>query len=240
MPGIPGFFSLIQTGVQALDIKEIVEKDFTKSLIGYNCKEVDAFLDDVIEQMESYEKNQKEMLTALDYLLNELEKFESEDKTSKKDKQDSKNVIRQKVKNTADTIRKNIVTSSKADFTVPVYTDAASAEQNVKKDDNQDKKENSAEQKKEDVKPVKTEENKLPDNTKTAEAVKVSKTENAEPAMEKPKEIEVETEAHVPEPGFLKIKNTVSGAKKTAKDVILEDTYMELEKELIQEKEQEQ
>ena len=48
-------------------------------------KEVDALLDAVIEQMEAWEKERSEMLTALEYLLQEIEQQEkSNDEPSKK------------------------------------------------------------------------------------------------------------------------------------------------------------
>ena len=59
-----------------MKIEDIVNKEFSRSFMGYDMKEVDVFLDAVIEQMEAMESERKEMLTALDYLLKELEQLE--------------------------------------------------------------------------------------------------------------------------------------------------------------------
>ena len=56
--------------------EDIVNKRFSRSVLGYDIGEVDLFLDAVIEQFEAYERERKEMMTAMDYLLKELEQFD--------------------------------------------------------------------------------------------------------------------------------------------------------------------
>ena len=56
-----------------IKIDDIINAEFSRSFMGYDMKEVDSFLDAVIEQMESNEKERREMLTALEYLLHEIE-----------------------------------------------------------------------------------------------------------------------------------------------------------------------
>lgn len=55
---------------------DIVGKVFTKSFMGYDMQEVDAFLDEIIEELERYEAERKEMTTAMEYLLKELENLD--------------------------------------------------------------------------------------------------------------------------------------------------------------------
>lgn len=57
--------------------EDIVNKRFSRSVLGYDIGEVDLFLDAVIEQFEAYERERKEMMTAMDYLLKELEQFDN-------------------------------------------------------------------------------------------------------------------------------------------------------------------
>lgn len=57
-------------------IEDIVKKEFSRSFMGYDMREVDFFLDEIIEQMETYERERQEMLTAMEYLLRELEQFD--------------------------------------------------------------------------------------------------------------------------------------------------------------------
>ena len=54
-------------------IEDIVNKIFTRSFMGYDIEQVDLFLDEVIERFEKYEAEKKEMLIAMEYLLNKLE-----------------------------------------------------------------------------------------------------------------------------------------------------------------------
>ena len=55
---------------------DIVNKEFSRSFMGYDMREVDCFLDEIIEQLETYERERQEMLTAMEYLLRELEQFD--------------------------------------------------------------------------------------------------------------------------------------------------------------------
>jgi len=54
-------------------IEDIVNKVFTRSFMGYDIEQVDLFLDEIIERFEKYEAEKKEMLIAMEYLLNKLE-----------------------------------------------------------------------------------------------------------------------------------------------------------------------
>ena len=57
-----------------MQIDEIVNRVFSRSFMGYDMREVDVFLDDVIDQLERYESERKEMLIAMEYLLDKLER----------------------------------------------------------------------------------------------------------------------------------------------------------------------
>mgnify|MGYP001254183712 CR=1 FL=1 len=59
-----------------MKVSDIVNKEFTKSVLGYDVREVDLFLDQVIEQIEKLETERREMITAIEYLLAELEHAE--------------------------------------------------------------------------------------------------------------------------------------------------------------------
>ena len=54
-------------------VEDIVNKVFARSFMGYDIEQVDFFLDEVIERFEQYESEKKEMLLAMEYLLNKLE-----------------------------------------------------------------------------------------------------------------------------------------------------------------------
>lgn len=54
--------------------EDIVNKVFTRSFMGYDIEQVDRFLDEVIECLEGYEAEKKEMLAAMEFLLNKVEK----------------------------------------------------------------------------------------------------------------------------------------------------------------------
>lgn len=56
--------------------EDIIRAEFSRSFLGYDMKQVDTLLDAVIEEMEAWEKERSEMLTALEYLLQELEQQE--------------------------------------------------------------------------------------------------------------------------------------------------------------------
>ena len=52
---------------------EIVNQVFTRSFMGYDIEQVDGFLDEVIETLERYEAEKREMLAAMEYLMKKLE-----------------------------------------------------------------------------------------------------------------------------------------------------------------------
>lgn len=54
-------------------VEDVVNKVFTRSFMGYDIEQVDLFLDEVIERFEQYESERKEMLIAMEYLLDKLE-----------------------------------------------------------------------------------------------------------------------------------------------------------------------
>ena len=54
-------------------IDEIVSKVFTRSFMGYDIEQVDVFLDEIIETLERYEADKREMLSAMEYLMKKLE-----------------------------------------------------------------------------------------------------------------------------------------------------------------------
>ena len=53
---------------------EIVNKIFTRSFMGYDIEQVDLFLDEIIETLERYEEEKREMLSAMEYLMKKLER----------------------------------------------------------------------------------------------------------------------------------------------------------------------
>lgn len=57
-----------------MQIDDIVNKEFSRSFMGYDMREVDSFLDDIIDKLERYESERREMLTAMEYLLDKLER----------------------------------------------------------------------------------------------------------------------------------------------------------------------
>ena len=54
-------------------IDEIVNHVFTRAFMGYDIEQVDVFLDEVIETIERYEAEKREMLAAMEYLMKKLE-----------------------------------------------------------------------------------------------------------------------------------------------------------------------
>ncbi|MCE5189565.1 MAG: DivIVA domain-containing protein [Eubacteriales bacterium] len=54
-------------------VDDIVNQVFARSFMGYDIEQVDLFLDEIIERFEQYEAEKKEMLLAMEYLLNKLE-----------------------------------------------------------------------------------------------------------------------------------------------------------------------
>ena len=53
--------------------EDIVNRVFTRSFMGYDIEEVDRFLDEVIDAIEQYEAEKKEMMTAMEYLMQKIE-----------------------------------------------------------------------------------------------------------------------------------------------------------------------
>ena len=54
-------------------IDDIVNKVFSRSFMGYDIEQVDGFLDEIIEALERYESEKREMLNAMEYLMKKLE-----------------------------------------------------------------------------------------------------------------------------------------------------------------------
>jgi DivIVA domain-containing protein len=54
-------------------IDEIVSHVFTRAFMGYDIEQVDVFLDEIIETLERYEAEKREMLAAMEYLMKKLE-----------------------------------------------------------------------------------------------------------------------------------------------------------------------
>ena len=52
---------------------DIIHKEFSHSFIGYDMREVDFFLDELIDRFEKLEAERKEMLAAMEYLLQKVE-----------------------------------------------------------------------------------------------------------------------------------------------------------------------
>ena len=59
-----------------MTVKDILDKKFGRSFFGYDPQQVDGFLDDIIDQMEALDRERQEMLTAMEYLLKEIERYE--------------------------------------------------------------------------------------------------------------------------------------------------------------------
>lgn len=55
-------------------IDDIVNKNFSRSFMGYDIEQVDGFLDEIIEALERYESEKREMLNAMEYLMKKLER----------------------------------------------------------------------------------------------------------------------------------------------------------------------
>lgn len=56
----------------------VAEKTFRKTMFGYDLEQVDAFLDEIILQMQQQEKERREMADMIDLLSARLQKYESE------------------------------------------------------------------------------------------------------------------------------------------------------------------
>ena len=55
-------------------IDDIINKNFSRSFMGYDIEQVDGFLDEMIEALERYESEKREMLNAMEYLMKKLER----------------------------------------------------------------------------------------------------------------------------------------------------------------------
>lgn len=57
--------------------EEIVRKHFSHSFMGYDMEEVDFFLDEVIDRFDAMEAERRELLSAMEYLLERVEELGS-------------------------------------------------------------------------------------------------------------------------------------------------------------------
>ena len=57
----------------AIQIEDIVNREFSREFLGYDMREVDLFLDALIDRFEKLEAQRKQMLIAMEYLLKKLE-----------------------------------------------------------------------------------------------------------------------------------------------------------------------
>lgn len=57
--------------------EEIIRKHFSHSFMGYDMEEVDFFLDELIDRFEALEAERKELLSAMEYLLERVEEYGS-------------------------------------------------------------------------------------------------------------------------------------------------------------------
>ena len=53
--------------------ENIAAKEFRRSLYGYDCEEVDRFLDEMIDQLRQMEQERVEMASTIEYLASQLE-----------------------------------------------------------------------------------------------------------------------------------------------------------------------
>ena len=60
-----------------MTVQDILDKKFGRSFFGYDPQQVDGFLDDIIDRLEEMERERQEMLTTMEYLLKEIEGYES-------------------------------------------------------------------------------------------------------------------------------------------------------------------
>ena len=54
--------------------ENIASKEFRKALYGYDCEQVDVFLDELIVQMKQMEQERLEMATTIEYLVGIVQK----------------------------------------------------------------------------------------------------------------------------------------------------------------------
>lgn len=60
----------------AVTTEDIVKKEFSRSLMGYDMQEVDVFLDAIIDRIEKMETERDELITAMEKLLKRVERLE--------------------------------------------------------------------------------------------------------------------------------------------------------------------
>ena len=89
-------------------IDDIINVEFSRAFMGYDMKEVDSFLDAVIEQMEAFENERKEMLTALEYLLREIEQYEQEPSEAQKRVADRRTAAQRQAREAAESLRSSM------------------------------------------------------------------------------------------------------------------------------------
>ena len=61
----------------AMNVNDIINKHFSRVFRGYDIQEVDAFLDEIIEDYEAFEKNNELMIMRINALLDEIERLEN-------------------------------------------------------------------------------------------------------------------------------------------------------------------
>ena len=112
-----------------MQIDDIIKKEFSKSFMGYDIHEVDLFLDQVIDQIEKYEAERHEMLTAMEFLLKEFEQMEKVSTlTSKPLEMAEKTPIRLQRSNTGLTrVKKAIEGDAAGDATVEEEVETGTA-----------------------------------------------------------------------------------------------------------------
>ena len=52
--------------------ENIVNKEFRKSLFGYDREDVDRYLDEIVAQLRQMEEERKELVSTIEYLVSEL------------------------------------------------------------------------------------------------------------------------------------------------------------------------
>ena len=65
--------------VPMIKAENIVNKEFRKSLFGYDREDVDKYLDELIVQLRQMEDERKEMVSTIEYLVSELGALGAED-----------------------------------------------------------------------------------------------------------------------------------------------------------------
>ncbi len=55
-----------------MTVEAIATKSFRRTFLGYDLEEVDAFLDEIIRQLQQMEQERRELTDTIDYLVGEL------------------------------------------------------------------------------------------------------------------------------------------------------------------------